>query len=148
MRSIGIRLAVIAIIIIGGLVVQTYISKNAGDLKVGDCFDSPTTANETVDDVKPSPCTDPHGAEVVFVGNYAPSTSTYPTNDEFTTFFQATCTPAFNTYTGIDFETDTTYDMSAFTPTEEGWGKSDRKVICYVIRLDDAKMTTSIKKTS
>jgi hypothetical protein len=146
-RSIGIRLGIIAVIIIIGVVVQTYISKNAGDLRVGDCFDVPTKAGETVDDVKPSPCTDPHGAEVVFVGNYTPDTKLYPSDGEFTTFFQSACTTAFNTYTGIDFATDTTYDMSAFTPTADGWSSGDRKVICYAVRLDATQLTTSIKKS-
>jgi hypothetical protein len=146
-RSIGIRIGIIAAIIIIGLVVQTYISKNAGDLKVGDCFDVPTKAGDTVDDVKPSPCTNSHGAEVVFVGKYTPDSKLYPSNDEFTTFFQSACIGAFNTYTGIDFESDTTYDMAAFTPTADGWDSGDRKVICYAVRLDNAQLTTSIKKT-
>ena len=146
MRSIAIRIGLIAAIIIIGLVVQTYVSKSAGDLKVGDCFDPPA-GEGTVDDVKPSPCTDPHGAEVVFAGNYTPDTTLYPSDTEFGTFFEATCTSAFNTYSGLDFITDPTYDMSAFTPTREGWDDGDRKVICYAVRLDDAPSSTSIKKT-
>lgn len=147
MRSVVLRIGIIGAIVIGAIILRPFIMGNAGSLQVGDCFDPPTVAGETVDDVQHHPCTESHGAEVVFVGNYSPVTNTYPGDAEFSAFFQNTCTTAFNTYTGIDFATDTLYDMAAFTPTSDGWAKNDRKVICYAVRLDDAKMTQSIRKT-
>ena len=42
---------------------------------------------------------------------------------------------------------DLTYDMSGFTPTDEGWTKGDREIICYAVRIDEAKLTTTIKKS-
>jgi hypothetical protein len=146
MRSIWVRVGIIAVVVIGFVVLRPFLTGNAGTLSVGDCFDPPTTVAETVSDVQHHPCTDSHGAEVMFVGTYAPATDVYPTNDEFGVFFDATCTPAFNSYTALDFKTDATYDMSAFTPTADGWSKGDRKVICYAVRLDAGKMTQSIKK--
>lgn len=147
MQSILLRVGVIGAIIIGAIILRPFLSGNAGNLQVGDCFDEPATTEETIDDVQHRPCTDPHDAEVVFVGNYTPDSETYPSDEQFRTFFEATCTSAFNTFTGLDFITDTTYDMSAYTPTFEGWNDDDdRKVICYAVRLDGAQMTTSIKK--
>ncbi len=147
MQSILLRVGVIGAIIIGALVLRPFLSGNAGNLQVGDCFDEPAGVEETIDDVQHRPCTDPHGAEVVFVGNYTPDSDTYPSNEQFRTFFEGSCTAAFNSYTGLDFITDTTYDMSAYTPTIEGWNDDDdRKVICYAIRLDGAQMSASIKK--
>lgn len=146
MSGILARVGIIGAVIVGAIILRPFISGNAGSLAVGDCFDPPTTVSEKVEDVQHHPCTDPHGAEVVYVGQYAPATATYPTDDDFLSFFQATCGPAFNTYTGLDFVGDPNYDMSAFTPTTEGWAKNDRKVICYAVRMDDAKMTGSIKK--
>ena len=35
----------------------------------------------------------------------------------------------------------------AFYPTAKGWGSGDRKVICYAVKVDDSKLTKSIKKT-
>lgn len=147
MQSIALRLGVIAAIVIGAILLRPYLSGNAGNLQVGDCFDEPAGAEDTVDDVQHRQCTDPHGAEVVFVGDYTPNSQTFPTQEQFLAFFEATCTPAFNAYSGLDFVTDPTYDMSAYTPTTEGWvDDNDRKVICFAIRLDGAQMTSSIKK--
>jgi hypothetical protein len=147
MRSIGIRLGIVAVVVIAFVVLRPFLSGNAGGLSVGDCFDIPTGAGDTVTDVQHHPCTEAHGAEVIFVGSYSPATGTYPTDDEFGTFGKANCVPAFNAYTGIDFETDTTYDIKPFLPTAEGWTKGDRKVICFAVRIDDAPMTTSVKKS-
>lgn len=147
MQSILLRVGIIAAIVIGAIILRPFLSGNAGNLQVGDCFDEPAGVEDTVDDVQHRPCTDPHGAEVVFVGDYTPDSATYPTDEQFLAFFQTTCTAAFNTYTGLDFATDPTYDMSAYTPTTAGWSDdNDRKVICFAIRLDGAQMTSSIKK--
>ena len=146
MGGIAARLGIIGAVVVGGIILRPFISGDAGSLQVGDCFDTPTTVSETVEDVQHHPCTDPHGAEVVYVGDYAPATDTYPSDDDFFTFFEANCGPAFNAYTGLDFLTAAEYDMSAFTPTAEGWDDNDRKVICYAVRTDDATMNASIKK--
>ena len=148
MNSILVRVGIIGAIVLGAFLLRPFIMGDASSLAVGDCFDPPTTVSETVEDVQHHPCTDPHGAEVVYVGKYEGGTSTYPTDDEFFAHISTVCPPAFNTYTGLDFETAQDLDMSAFTPTSEGWGKGDRKIICYAVRVDDAKMTQSIKKAS
>jgi len=147
MRSIGIRLGIVAVVVIAFVVLRPFLSGNAGGLSVGDCFDVPAGAGETVSDVQHHPCTESHGAEVVFVGEFKPATSIYPTDEEFTNFGKANCVPAFNAYTGLDFETATTYDIEPFFPTADGWTKGDRKVICFAVRADNAPMTTSVKKS-
>jgi len=146
MRGIGLRIAIIGAFIVGGIILRPFVSGNASELTVGDCFDEPANKAATVEDVQHRPCTDAHDAEVVFVGNYTPKSDTFPTDDAFRTFFQSACTAAFSSYTGIDFMTDQTYDMSAFTPTSDGWSKGDNKVICYAVRLDGTKLSATIKK--
>ncbi len=146
MQSIALRLGIIGAIILGGILLRPYLSGSASNLGVGHCFDEPTDASDTVDDVQNRPCTDPHGAEVVFKGDYTPDSETFPSDEQFLAFFDSTCATAFNTYTGLDFVTDTTYDMSMYSPTREGWGDDDRDVICFAIRLDGGQMTSSIKK--
>lgn len=147
MRSIALRLGVVGAIVIGAIILRPFLGGSAGNLQVGDCFDEPAGTQDTVDDVQPRPCTDPHGAEVVFVGDYAPDSEAYPTEEQFLAFLETACTSAFNAHTGLDFATDPTYDWSAYTPTAEGWADDgDRKVICFAIRLDGAHMTSSIKK--
>lgn len=146
MQSIARRLGIIGAVAVAAFLLQAC-GGNAGDLKVGDCFDEPAGAEDTVLDVENQPCTEPHDAEVVFVGDYAPESETFPGDEQFLAFFETTCTAAFNAYTGLDFVTDPTYDMSAYTPTVEGWNDDeDRTVICYAVRLDKEQITGSIRK--
>jgi len=82
MGSWGVRIAIIAIIIVGGFVLRDRLSSSAGDLKVGDCFDEPASGGE-ISDVQHHPCTESHSAEVVFLGEMTGDNSTYPTDDQF-----------------------------------------------------------------
>ena len=149
MQSIALRLGVIGAIVIGGILLRPYLTGSASDLGVGHCFDEPADigADDTIEDVQNRQCTDPHWAEVVFTGDYAPESDVYPSDDEFLSFYNTTCSAAFNGYTGLDFATDPTYDMNMYTPTVEGWTEDDdREVICFAIRLDGQQITGSIKK--
>lgn len=145
MKGIAIRLALIAAIGIGAFVLRDRLSGNAGDLAAGDCFDVPA-ASETVEDVQHHPCTESHTAEVVLAQEHeAPDDAAYPTNADWSAWWEAQCIPAFEAYTGLDYATDPNLDIGVFTPTEEGWNDGDRKVICYAARMDGAPMTQSIK---
>jgi hypothetical protein len=148
MRGLAIRVGIIGAILGGGFIFRSFLTGNAGDLAVGDCFDEPTTQAETVEDVQHHPCTDLHDAEVFFIGNYEPSTGTYPSDPEFFNFISDRCTGAFNAYTGLDIKTTQDLDFSAFTPTSEGWGKGGRKVTCYAVKVDGTKLNESIKKAT
>lgn len=141
MRSIALRFGILAVLALGAV----GCGGSANDLVVGDCFDPPADTEGTVTDVAKRPCTEAHGAEVVFVGDFSPATDTYPAS--FQAFYASACAPAFTTYTGLDFSSDTTYDMAAFKPTPDSWGTGDRKVICYALRIDEAKMNASIRKS-
>lgn len=146
MRGLALRFGVIGVIIVGALVLRPFLTGDAGSLAVGECFDVPATQEQTVEDVQHHPCTDAHSGEVVFVGDYSPATSTHPTSSDVEAFVGSTCIPAFTSYTGLDWNTATDYDLGWFWPTEEGWGKGDHKVICYAIRADLTNFTQSIKK--
>jgi hypothetical protein len=148
MRSIAIRLGIIAAIVVAFLVFRPFLSGNASSLQVGDCFDVPT-GTQTIDDVQHHPCTDPHGAEVVLIGTYEPSTTTFPSDAEFQDFVADKCLPAFDVYTGRSYETASELGIEWFTPTEESWKDGSRKVICYAVSADQAtpNLSKSIKKT-
>ena len=149
MRGLAIRVGVIAAILGGAFLFRNFLPSNAGNLAVGDCFDPPSGSG-TVEDVQHHPCTDAHGAEVIFVGSYEPATDAYPSDDEFLAFFDARCFPAFIDYTGLDVEAAqaASLDFHAYTPTTDGWTGGDRKVICYIIKTDGSQMTSSVKKAS
>jgi hypothetical protein len=147
MRGWIVRIAIIAAIAGGAFIFRDRISGNAGDLKVGDCFDEPQglAANAEIDDVQHHPCNESHTGEVIFVDDLTATGTTYPSDDQFTDFIISKCVPAFNTYTGKDFQTDTILDVGSFLPTAEGWKRGDHEVTCYAIRLDKKAVTTSFK---
>jgi hypothetical protein len=138
----GIIIAVVVVIVIAA---KLFLPTDANSLQVGQCFDPPTASGE-VTGVDDGPCTEPHMAEVIFVGDFTPATGVYPTSSAFQDFYGSACTPAFNAYTGLDFDSDLTYNIGTFKPTSDGWSGGDHKVICYATRADEAKMTQSIKK--
>jgi len=143
MRGLLLRIGVIGVIVVGALIFRDRLSGSAGDLRVGDCFDEPGDA-QNVEDVQHHPCTDAHTAEIVFVGNH-PDAETYPDLDAFDAFVYERCVPAFESYTGRDWETDTELDMAYFYPTSEGWPSGDHEISCYLVRLDSGKMMSSMK---
>lgn len=144
MRGWIVRIAIVAAIAIGAFIFRDRISSNAGDLSVGDCFDEPAGLDE-VKDVQHHPCTESHTSEVVFVSDHPGGNDAYPNETQFLEFVQTQCVPAFNTYTAKDFNTDTELDMGYFFPTADGWKGGDHEMICYVIRLDKAPTTQSVK---
>lgn len=148
MRGLAIRFGIIAAIAGGAWVLRPFITGDAGSLAVGDCFDEPATQTETVEEVQHHPCTDVHDGEVFYVGNYEPSTGTYPSDPEFLNYIRDRCVGAFTAYTGLDYNSTQDLDFSAFTPTSAGWGKGDRKVTCYAVKVDGTKFDASIKKAA
>jgi len=144
-RGLLIRIGIIAALILGGFLIKQFVSGSASDLSVGDCFDPPTTAGQTVKDVQHHPCTDLHGGEVIFVGKFTGLTD-FPTDDQVQQFISDNCLPAYTAYTGTDlFDTDGA-DLGYFSPTSDGWTKGDRGVICYATRLDNAPTKGSVRK--
>jgi hypothetical protein len=146
MRTIALRIGLLAAVGVGAIVLQPFLSGNVGELKVGECFDVPTVT-ETVEDVQHHPCTDAHDGEVFFVGTHAAAKDTaYPADAALTSEIEGACAPAFNTYTGLDFATDPVWSFGYFYPLKEGWEGGDRGFICYASRIDEAPTNTSVKK--
>ena len=146
MRGILVRVGIIAVIGVGAFILRPFVSGNAMDLNVGDCFDLPSASAETVKDVQHHPCDQDHGGEVIFKGDYPGSQSdTYPTENEMTAFLVEKCVPAYTSYAGLSIETETVYDIAWFQPTTEGWKKGNQGVTCYIYRLDEAPFKGSLK---
>lgn len=143
-QGLAIRVGIIAVIVIAGLVLRDRLSGNASDLRVGDCFDVPTSASNEVSDVQHQPCTDPHDGEVFFVGDY-PTQATHPSLEDFRGFATTNCVPAFESYIGRDYETDTEFDFGAFYPTSESWSSGDHEVTCHAVLIDGSKLSKSVK---
>ena len=145
MRGWIFRIAIIAVIAGGALIFRDRLSGNAGDLKLGDCFDDPAGAVE-IKDVQHHPCNEAHTAEVVHLGKMPGDNASYPSDPTVEDWVRTNCLPAWTTYTGKDFETEAVLTLGYYQPTAEGWKTGDRDIICYAIREDSATMTTSVKK--
>jgi hypothetical protein len=136
------------VIIIGGialfLVVVLFAVRNnvaAGDLKVGDCFN--TTSATSVQTLETQPCTESHNAEVFFVGEY--TGETYPISLSIERYIEEACVPAFEAYVGRAVDSEPTLSIGYLYPGRDGWEKGDRTVSCYVTQPDESPMTTPIK---
>ena len=118
MRGILIRIGIIAAIAVGGLIIRAYVSGNAADLNVGDCFDLPPVAADTVYDVQHHPCDQEHGGEVIYVGKY-PGTRTdpYPSDNEVFAYLSEKCVPAYEKFTGVALASQSVYDVAWFQPS-------------------------------
>ncbi len=139
-------IVIIAVIAGVGLIFRDRLSGAATDLRVGDCFDEPANMNE-VTDVQFRPCNEAHDGEVMYVADY-PDQDAFPGESAFDQYVLDFCVPAFETYVGRDYETDTEFDFGYFFPSSEGWNSGDHEVTCYVFRVDREKLSTSVKAGS
>ena len=137
-----ITFGVIAVIV---AVLAFFISQNAraGELAIGQCFDEPASDTGITTVVKHA-CTEAHDAEVFHVAEYDQGDS-YPISLSISSFIDDTCVPVFATYVGTSFEEATEYDLGYFYPDREAWEGGDRTFTCYVKRVDEAKLTQSVK---
>jgi hypothetical protein len=145
MRGWIFRIGIIAVIAIGAFVFRDRLSGNAGELKVGDCFDDPAGVTE-VTDVQHHPCTEAHNAEVIHIGDLPGDDATYASEATIDTFIESNCLTAWQAYTGKSYEEEVVLGLGYYIPSDEGWKEGDRQVICYAAREDGAPMTTSVKK--
>jgi hypothetical protein len=132
-------------VIVGFLAIVLFLVKDnasAADLKVGDCFDVPTSTS--VSTVTHHPCTEPHGAEVIHVAEYSGS-MTIPITFTLDGFVETACVPVFKTYVGDDLDNVSDLTISYFYPSNDGWSSGDRTITCYVSPTDESQMTESVK---
>jgi len=142
LATIGIVVAVLAVI---GILVRDRLTIGAYDIRVGDCIDEPK-ADAIAVALEHHPCSEPHEAEVVFVGDYpAFIVAPYPSEDQFIDFVLNACVPAFEAYTGVAFEDASELDVAWLFPLEVGWRRGDREVACYLYRFDGATIIGSLR---
>jgi hypothetical protein len=146
--SVGIRLGIAGVIVVGGLLFRDLLPGDAGDLRVGDCFEEPG-ALETIEKVQHRPCTDNHDNEVVFAGLHpARDGAAVPTDLEFEMWIDEKCLPAFRSYTGTDLYGQEVLGLGSFVPADDSWKDGMREVVCYAYRVDGSQMSQSVKVSS
>ncbi len=147
MRGWIFRIGIIAVIALGAFIFRDRLSSSAADLAVGDCFDVPT-ANVDIKDVQHHPCTEAHTGEVFVLVTHPAAKGTPPlTEAQLIDYLTSACAPVFVSYVGETAASSGNLDFGAFYPRDQDWNDGDRDVTCYAYRIDDAAMTTSIKKT-
>jgi len=138
-------LLIVALAVGAFFLFRDRLGNEVTSLQVGECFDLPQGQTE-VDDVQRQPCNEAHDAEVIAVLVHpAPATEAFPVVSGFNDFVEEKCVPVFETYTGRTLATETELNLGWFQPTLSGWGGGDRGFSCYLTRVDDAKLTSSLK---
>jgi hypothetical protein len=144
LRRFGVLL-IVGIVVIGFILFRDRLPGTAADLNVGECFDQPAESTD-ISDVQRQPCNEAHDAEVFLVVDHpAADGDIYPISLTLNDFLDEQCVPAFNTYTGLDYDGSVDLVYGALVPSRASWGDGDREVTCYVVRTDDAKMTASMR---
>ncbi len=147
MRGWLIRLLIIGAIAVGAFVLRDRISGNAGDLKVGDCFDVPANDNN-ISDVQHHPCTEAHTGEVfALVTHPAAKGAPVLSTADLETYLGGACGPLFISYVGATAANAGQLDGGAFYPGDKDWADGGRTVTCYGYRIDGKPLTSSIKAT-
>ena len=145
MNSWILRIGIIVLIVAGGFLLRDRLSSNAGDLKVGDCFDDPAGAprSRTSSTIPAPRPTRPRSSSS---GKLDRRQRELPRRRRDRAWVRTNCLPAWEAYTGKTFETEPTLTAGYYQPTPDGWSSGDRDVICYAYREDNAPMTVSVKK--
>ena len=147
-RGLIIGAVIVAVLVGAGIIGRDFLSGNASDLRVGDCFDDPIAAGSAateVEDVQHHPCAEAHLFEVFAVFDFPAEKGTaFPGNSGFDTFTTEKCTAAFADYVGITVESSS-MDWSDYQPIAKGWDSGDREITCFLANQDLSKQTGSAK---
>lgn len=144
LRRYGILL-IIVVVVVGFILFRDRLPGTAADLQVSECFDQPAESAE-ISDVQRQPCNEAHDAEVFLVVDHpAASGEIYPISLTLNDFLDEQCKPAFNSYTGLDYDSEPDLAYGALVPSRTSWNDGDRAVSCYIVRTDNAKMTGSLR---
>lgn len=106
------------------------------DVAPGDCLVAPEEVEAQLDSLQRVPCDEPHGLEfyasVPFRAAEGEDGSTYPGNEELTTFAQSACAQEFAPYVGLDYRDSSLY-FTYLLPSARSWEQSeDRNILCFV----------------
>ena len=98
-------------------------------LEVGQCAQLPDQSGGSVSSLETVECDQAHDAEVYHLFDLPDGE--FPGAAGVQEQASTGCLEAFEGYTGTPFE-ESPLQFSALTPTEEGWGRGDQEVVCYL----------------
>jgi hypothetical protein len=144
-RVVGGILIAIAVAV-GGFFLRDITPGSVLELKVGDCFDLPTSAVEVVEEVQHHPCKESHTAELVGLVDYPSNDGApYPSETSLDNYATSQCVAAFKAYAKRDAYTDTLLTVGWLIPTPDGWKDGDHGISCHLMRIDEGPMTQSYR---
>ena len=141
LRNIGVRVA-LGLLIFGGFSAWSAISSAdrddsgviveegdvaANELAVGDCLFDP--GEDVFEEVRGVACDEPHDFEIFSLATI--SGTSYPTDLAFDDAAFQHCLPAFEAYTGENYDASD-YWIGYFVPDERAWSDGDRIMQCYL----------------
>jgi len=131
---------------VGGFFLRDMTSGYVTDLKVGDCFDLPSSTTDSISEVQHHPCTESHTAEIVGIVDYPTAAgAAYPGHDNLRAFATTQCVRFFQSYSGRDPYTDPELTVGWMLPLQDGWDQGDHGVSCHLFRVDEGPMTRSYR---
>ncbi len=113
---------------------------NAFTLRVGDCFDVPSTA--AIGELNVRPCTGPHDGEVFLAQDYPGATgpAPYPGDTTIGAWVEQACVKtAFGPYVGAAYASRPDLKVGYLFPPADAWARGVRRVTCYVAPSNGAK---------
>lgn len=146
-RGLIVGLIVLLVVVVGVagfFLLRDRAPNDVTSLATGECFDRPADSG-SISTIQRQPCNEPHDAEVVVALTHPADASTaYPVVSGFNDFVSENCIPAFESYTGRTFATESELELGYLQPTITSWADGDRGITCFVYRTDEAKMSSSV----
>lgn len=117
-------------------------SVDAFEIRVGDCFNDPSSSVDEISSLPGVPCSEPHDNEAFAVFDL--TIDTYPAGDAIAGITHESCRKHFDGFVGRDYESSS-LDIFSMFPSPESWAQNDREVICAVFDVNAEKLVGSAK---
>jgi len=129
------------VMLLAGALILAACSGNVFDLEVGQCFDEPDSLDE-VSNVEIVDCTEAHDNEVYHLFDLPDGD--FPGDIAVGEAAVEGCLGTFEGYVGLDYESSA-LDIRYLIPTADSWSDGDQEVVCYLVDLNGAQLTGSMK---
>ena len=111
-------------------------------VRVGDCFNDPSSLSDEISSLQGVPCSEPHDNEAFAV--FDVTVNSYPEGEAMADLAYASCHEHFEGFVGRDYDSSS-LDIFSIFPSVESWKQDDREVICAVFDVNAQKLTGSAK---
>jgi Domain of unknown function (DUF4190)/Septum formation len=115
------------------------------DLEVGTCANLAELDGQ-VSSVPTVECTEPHDAELTFIGQLNPDgAAEYPGVSDVRAMVEQECTgESFTDYVGVAYD-ESEFDVNFVFPNDEAWDRGDGEYICFLYTPGGAELTSSMR---